>query len=68
MGLRSLGLFLMIYGKEEERTIEAIWVRPLLKLKGIQNVRLTLHARVGFGIIIPLEDLTNEVEEQWMSI
>ena len=68
MGRRSLGLFLMIYGDEEEFTIAAIWVRPLLKLKGIQDVGLTVHARVGFGMIIPLEDLTKEIEEQWMSI
>lgn len=68
MGWRTLGLFLMIYGNKEEFTIAAIWVRPLLKLKGIQDVGLTVHARVGFGMIIPLEDLTKEIEEQWMSI
>ena len=68
MKLRGLSLFLEVAGGEEESMMDAEWVRPLLKVKGVKNVGLMMHVEVGILTHIPLDGMIREIERQWTSV
>lgn len=68
MKLRSLSLFLEVAGGEEESMMDAEWVLPLLKVKGVKNVGLTMHVEVRILTHMPLDGMMKEIERQWTSV
>lgn len=66
MGLRSLGLWVEKWGgNEEDCTVDADWIQPLLKVKGVGRVGIHLQLRVTIYDVRRLHVLEEEIEKQW---
>ena len=68
MRLKSLRVWLEYCGREEECTMDAEWVKPLLKVKGIEKVGLSIYVEVGILTHVILEDMPRKIEKQWTSV
>lgn len=65
MGLRSLGLWVEYWGKAEECCIDADWIKPLLKVKGVNEVGIQLQFRAGPWDTRRLRGLEKDIEKSW---
>ncbi|KAL6718120.1 hypothetical protein ACLMJK_004207 [Lecanora helva] len=67
MNLTSLGLWLELWGKDEDCSLSAEWVQPMLKVKGIKNVGIHLQLRAGAWETTRLKSLEMNIEKTWTS-
>lgn len=67
MDLMSLGLLVEYWGKEEDCTLDADWIQPLLKVKGLKSVGIQLQFRASAWDTRRLRSLEEEIERVWTS-
>ena len=67
MDLRSLGLWVEYCGKEEDCSLDADWIRPLLKVRDVKKVGIQLQLRAAARDTKRLRDLEEEVGRIWTS-
>ena len=65
MELRTLGVWIEFWGLEENRSLEAGWVRPMLEVKGVERVGLSLERRISLHERQRLRELEAEIEKRW---
>ena len=65
MELRSLGVWIEFWGKEEECGVEAGWVRPMLDVGGADAVGLCIERRISLHERQRLRGLEAEIGKRW---
>ena len=67
MDLVSLGLWVEYWGKKQACSLEAEWIQPLLKVRGVKNVGIQLQLRASAWDTRRLQDLEKGIERVWTS-
>ena len=65
MDLRTLGVWIEFWGKEEECSVEAGWVRPMLEVRGVNGIGLSIERRISLYERQRLRGLEAEIEKRW---
>ncbi|CAD6590907.1 MAG: hypothetical protein ASARMPRED_005102 [Alectoria sarmentosa] len=65
MELQTLGVWIEFWGKEEECCVEAGWVRPMLEIRGVGGIGLSIERRINLYERQRLHGLEAEIEKRW---
>ena len=65
MKLRTLGAWIEFWGAEEECSVEAGWVRPMLEVGGVDSIGLSIERRISLYERQRLRGLETEIEKRW---